>query len=219
MTPVAGPPPVSGIPRSELMLTLAVIAVLTVAATMLGLHEWAQPERVFGGWQVAEVPATLAAMLAGSTVVCLVAATALTVRTPRLRLGEPAGLAWLGIVVAAAAALVVNALVLAADASDESGPVIPVLHWLFTLVPALLAGAAAAPRGAAVAGKAALGTGVVTVPLFALGWALLASRQTFPDDVLGVLWTTVVLGAGPLALGFSIARNLGQTREWRAAAR
>jgi hypothetical protein len=65
---------------------------------------------------------------------------------------------------------------------------------------------------------AALGTGAVTVPLFALGWALLASREPFAGDVLGVLWNTVVLGAGPLALGFAVARGRGQKREWRAAA-
>jgi hypothetical protein len=84
-------------------------------------------------------------------------------------------------------------------------------------VPAVLAGAVVAPRGAA-ATAAALSTGVVTVPLFALGWALLASRVPFPGDVLRTLWTTGILGAAPLALGVTIARKRGQTREGRAAA-
>jgi hypothetical protein len=219
MTSAAGQPPVSRIPRPELTATLAAIAVLTLVATVVGVRNWAQPERVFGGWQVADVPMTLAVLLAVSTLVCLVVATARTVRTARLRLGEPAGLAWLLLVVVAAGALVFNALVMAADASSDSGPVIPVFHWLCTLVPALLAGAVAAPRGAAAATAAALGTGVVTVPLFALGWALLASREPFPRDVLGVLWSTVILGAAPLALGSAVARNLGRTREWKAPAR
>jgi hypothetical protein len=219
MTPVVGPPPVSRMPRRELTVTVAAIAVLTLAATMGGVRNWALPERVFGGWQVADVPLSLAVLLAVSTLVCVVAATALTVRTTRLRLGEPAGLIWQLIAIVAAGALVFNALVMAADASYESGAVIPVFHWLFTLVPALLAGVVVAPRGAAATTAAALGTGVVTVPLFALGWALLASRQPFPADVLGVLWTTGILGAAPLALGVAVARNRGRTREWKAASR
>lgn len=84
----------------------------------------------------------------------------------------------------AAGALVFNALVLAADASQEAGPVIPVFHWQFTLVPALLAGAVGATRGAAAATAAALGSGVVTLPLFPLGWALMASRFPFPSELV-----------------------------------
>jgi hypothetical protein len=172
---------------------------------------------VFGGWQVAAVPPTLTALLAVSTLVCLVVTTVLTLRSARLRLSEPVGLAWLLIVLAAAAALIFNALVFAADASYESGPVIPVLHWVFTLVPALLAGAVTARRGTATATAAALGTGVVTMPLFALGWALLWSRDPFTTP-LAPLWNTLVLGGVPLVIAVAAARGRGRTREWRAGA-
>jgi hypothetical protein len=217
MTPVAGPPPVSRMPRSELTVTVAVIAVLTVVAAVVGTLEWPLPERVSGGWQIADVPTSLIALLTVSTLICLLAATALTVRSARLRLGEPAALGWLLIVLAATGALVFNALVLAADAAVVVGAVIPVLHWLFTLVPALLAGAVAARRGSAAATAAALGTGVVTVPLFALGWALFLSRESFLMGVLNALWNTGLLGVLPLVIGVAIARNVGRTREWRAA--
>jgi hypothetical protein len=157
MTPVAGPPPVSRMPRSELTVTVAVIAVLTVAATVVGTLEWPLPERVSGGWQIADIPTSLIALLTVSTLICLLAATALTVRSPGLRLGEPAALGWLLIALSAAGALVFNALVLAADAAVVVGALIPVFHWLFTLVPALLAGAVAARRGSAAATAAAHG--------------------------------------------------------------
>jgi hypothetical protein len=218
MTATAPPPPVSRIPRGQLLGTVGVITVLTGVAVVVGARPWALPERVLGGWQVAAVPGSLIALLAVSTVVCLVVATALTMRGERLRPSRPAGVAWLAIVVVAAGALVFNALVLAADASYVVGAIIPVLHWLFTLVPALLAGAVSARRGAAAAAIAALGTGVVTVPLFALGWALFASREPFVGAVAWSLQLTAILGALPLLVAVGLARGWGRTREWRAAA-
>jgi hypothetical protein len=59
---------------------------------------------------------------------------------------------------------------------------------------------------------------VVTVPLFALGWALLASRDPFPLGVLGALWNAAVLGVGPLLVAFAAARGWGRTQEWRSTA-
>jgi hypothetical protein len=152
-------------PRAELTVTGATIAGLTVAAVLVGARPWALPDRVFDGWQVANVPGTLVALLAASTLLCLAAGTVVMLRGTRSRLAEPPALAWLLIVVVAAGALVFNALVLAADASYVAGPAIPVFHWLFTLVPGLLAGALLASRGAAAATAAALATGAVTVPL------------------------------------------------------
>ena len=218
MAPVLGPPPVSRLPRADLAALLAGTVGLTVAAAGVGSLPWALPERVFGGWQVADVPASLAALLAVSTALCLITGTALVLRGARLRLAEPAGLTWLAIVVVAAGALVFNALVLAADASQEAGPVIPVFHWLFTLVPALLAGAVGATRGAAAATAAALGSGVVTLPLFTLGWALMASRFPFPSEVLAPLWNSLLLGVVPLLIGVAVAQGWGRTREWRRSA-
>jgi hypothetical protein len=219
MATVDGPPPVSRLPRAALAALLAVLVGLTVAAAGVGSLPWALPERVFGGWQVADVPGSLVALLVASTGVCLIAGTTLVLRGARLRLAEPAALTWLAVVVVSAGALVFNALVLAADASQESGPVIPVFHWMFTLVPALLAGAVGATRGAAAATAAALGSGVVTLPLFTLGWALMASRFPFPSEVLAPLWNSLLLGVVPLLIGVAIARGWGRTREWRSAVR
>jgi hypothetical protein len=133
-----------------------------------------------------------------------------------MRWTDPAALGWLGIAVAAAAALVVNALVSAAESRAPVGAVIPVLHWLFTLVPALLAGAVTVRRGGAAPGVAALGTGVVTVPLFGLGWAQLVSREYSPDALTGSLWTTALLGALPLAVGVASVVGRGRRREVEA---
>jgi hypothetical protein len=203
-------------PRAQLLTTVGVTGVLTVVAVVVGVREWALPERVLGGWQVAEVPRPLLALLVLGAVVCLVVATVLTMGGGQLRLGSPAGMAWLAIVVVAAGALAFNALVLAADARYVVGALIPVLHWLFTFVPALLAGALTARRGAAVAVTAALGTGVVTMPLFALGWALFASREPFVGAVGSSLWLTAILGALPLLFAGVLVRGWGRARELRA---
>lgn len=80
MAPVVGPPPVSRLPRADLAALLAVTVGLTVAAAGVGSLPWAPPERVFGGWQVADVPASLAALLAVSTALCLITGTALVLR-------------------------------------------------------------------------------------------------------------------------------------------
>jgi hypothetical protein len=152
------------------------------------------------------------------TVVCLLVATALVVRDARVRLGSPAGLTWLGIVLAAAAALVFNALVLAADADETVGAIIPIFHWAFTLVPGLLAGAALVRHGAAAAAAGALGSGVVTTPLFALGFALFWSREPLGDAVASTLWITAILGGIPLLVAVATAAGWGRTREWRLAA-
>jgi hypothetical protein len=217
MVPTAVPPPVSRIPRARLLGTVGVIAVLTLLAVVVGARPWAPPGRVSSGWQVAEVPGSLAALLAVGTVVCLVTATGVTFRTTELRLGEPAGAAWLAIAGAAAGALVWNALVLAADADYVVGALIPVLHWAFSLLPALLAGAVTARRESAAAGAAALGTGIVTLPLFALGFALFSSRESFLVTVGSSLWITAVLGVLPLLIGTALARGWGRKREWRNA--
>src|SRR3712207_9217097 len=97
----------------------------------------------------------------GTTVVCLVVATALTLRAADLRGREPLALAWAALVLPAAAALVWNVLYSAA-LSTEAGPIIPIFHWLFTFVPALLAGWLLTGRTRGDRWAAALGTGVVT---------------------------------------------------------
>jgi hypothetical protein len=176
------------------------------------------PERVYGGWQVAAVPGSLTALLVVSTLVCLLVATVVTVRDGGIEPRTPSGLAWLAIVLVSAGALVFNALVLAADASEVVGAIIPIFHWAFTLVPALLAGAVTYRREAAAAGTAALGTGLVTLPLFALGWALLYSVEPGIGAIGSTLWITAILGAIPLLIGVATAGGWGRRHEWRATA-
>ena len=204
------PPP----PRVPLPLrTIAATAVLTLGAAAVGHRDWAVPERVFAGWQVAAVPASLTALVVVCTVVCVAVGAATTVHDAGLRLRDPAFGAWLVVVLLAGAALVWNALVLAGDAAVVVGALIPIFHWAFTFVPALGAGLAARRCRPAATLAVALGTGVVTVPLFALGFALFASREAFLPGVAGTLWITLILGVLPLALAALIAKNLSSNRQ------
>ncbi|UOY01999.1 hypothetical protein [Blastococcus sp. PRF04-17] len=217
MTTTPVPPPVSRPPRADLWRTVGVIAVLCVAAAAVGGLDWPLPDRVVGGPQVAAVPTSLAVLLAVSTVLCLVVASWWTARIFGLRLRTPAGLAWLGIVVAAALVLAFNALLLAAYAGVVVGAIIPVFHWLFTPVPALLAGAVSMRRGAAAATTAAVSTGMVTLPLFGLGWALFHSPDGLAGAAASALWSTAILGVAPLGLAVLVAGGWGRRYEWRAA--
>lgn len=198
---------------------VVVIVPLTVAAAAVGGQRWPLPDRVFEGWQVAAVPALLSALLAAITAICLVSATVFTMRVTRLRLTEPAGLAWLGVVLMTAAALAWYALVMAANGGRANfGPYIPVLDWAFTSVPALLAGRLTARRGSAVAALAALGTGVVTLPLYALGVALLGSRDPFAGYLWQPLWAALAFGALPLVVAVVVSWHWGGTNARRVAA-
>ncbi|MGY1651726.1 hypothetical protein [Geodermatophilus sp. SYSU D01119] len=186
-------------PAPSLHAPIAASAVLTAAAAVAGLHRWPRPEWAQDSpWLVADVPAALWVLSAGATVAGAVVG-ALTVRGALRTAGRIAAAVWLVVVLAAAAALTWNALYAAALSDVGTGAVIPVFHWLFTLAPAVLAGWGAPRADAGVRRALAVGTGVVTVPLSALGWALLAGPA--PSGLPGVLWTTVLLGAAPLAAG------------------
>ena len=195
--------------------TLAATAVLTVVAILLGQRDWAVPERVLRDWQVAAVPSSLTALLLGVTAACLLVGAAVTLRDAALRPRDPAFLVWLAVCVLAAAALIWNALVLAADSEFETGAIIPVFHWAFTFVPALLVGLAARSGGAGRAVAAALGTGVVTLPLFALGWSLLSSRESVAAGIGNSLWNTALLGAVPLVIAAAISRSSALSTAWK----
>ena len=177
--------------------------VLTCATTVLGaLVAWPSPARTTSVWQVADVPASTAGLVAGAAVLCLVVAAALV--RPGSLPGRTAGVTWSLLALASAGALAWNALYCAALSAGAFGAVIPVFHWLFTFVPALVVGLAtraAGPRGQL---RATLGTAVVTLPLFALGWALLSPDAL--DAVLGTLWTTAVLGVVPLVVAVAATR-------------
>ena len=216
MHPPAPPSPGPHAARPRLpWATVGATAVLTVVAVLLGQRDWAVPERVLRDWQVAAVPASLTTLVLGLTAVCLLVGAAVTLRDAALRPRDPAFLVWVAVSLLAAAALIWNALVMAADAAVETGPIIPVFHWLFTFVPALLTGFAARGLGPARAVAAALGTGVVTLPLFGLGWSLLSSRESLAAGIGNSLWTTAVLGAVPLVVAAAIARSSALTTAWK----
>jgi hypothetical protein len=210
----ASPDPDAARPRLP-WTTMGATAVLTVVAVLLGQRDWAVPERVLRDWQVAAVPSSLTALVLGVTGICLLAGAAVTLRDAAVRPRDPVFLVWSAVSLLAAAALVWNALVLAADSRFETGAIIPVLHWAFTFVPALATGLAARNRGPHRAVAAALGTGVVTLPLFGLGWSLLSSRDPIAAGIGNSFWITAVLGVGPLAIAAAISRSSGLTAAWK----
>ena len=214
MPPPSSPP--TGRARADLPWpTILGIAVLTVGAVLLGQRDWAVPERVLRGWQVADVPSSLSALLLAVTAVCLVAGAWAVLGDARLAPRDPAFAVWVLVSLLAAAALIWNGLVMAADSEFETGAIIPVLHWAFTFVPALATGLAARSRGTARAVAAALSTGVVTVPLFGLGWSLLSSRESMTAGIGNTLWATALLGVGPLAIAAAISRSSALTAAWK----
>ena len=195
--------------------TLAATAVLTVGAILVGQRDWAVPERVLRDWQVADVPSSLTALVLGVTATCLLVGAAVTLRDAALRPRDPVFLVWLAVSLLTAAALIWNALVLAADAEFETGALIPIFHWAFTFVPALLTGFAARGLGAGRAVAAALATGVVTLPLFGLGWSLFTSRDSLGAGIGSSLWNTALLGAVPLVIAAAIARSSALSTTWK----
>jgi hypothetical protein len=178
---------------------VVVSAALAVLAAVVGLLSWPPPVRTLSGWQIAEVPGSLWLLLVVTTVACLAVAAVMTVRATGVGATDPLAWAWGALVLLAAATLVWNALYSAALSATESGPIIPIFHWLFTFAPALVAGWFFSHRGRGARWAAALGTGVVTVPLLAVSWALLDSSGLSLTGVLRALYNTAVFGIVPLA--------------------
>jgi hypothetical protein len=191
-------------PRSSGSRRLSVMAVVTVllttGAALLGTLGWEVPTRTTSGWQVTDVPAELLAVLIATAAVCLAVAALLT------RPGElgPAVVAtWWGMAAAAALALVWNDLYFASLRGD--GGIIPVFDWLFTFLPALLVGLVARRRGRTAHLRATMGIAVLTLPMFALGWAI-TSTADFGIAFAGALYTAGILGAVPLIVAVFLTR-------------
>jgi len=185
--------------------------VLGVVVPLLGLLPWPRPMlSPDSRWLVTDVPAPLWVVVLGSTAVCLTTAVVLTARAAHLRMGDPVTWAWVVPVLLAAAALVWNALYAAALSTTDPGSPIPIFHWLFTFAPAVLAGWSFSGRGREGRRVAAAGTGVVTVPLFALGWALLFVRpEPWLETLAGTAQLTAVLGVAPLIGGLALTGVMG----------
>lgn len=177
-----------------------VAALLTVLAVLAGSREWPAPRRTTSGWQVAAVPASLLALLAGTAVVCLAVAAVLA--RPH-RLAAPTAAVWWGLAAVSALALVWNDLYLAA--LGDEGPVIPVFDWAFTSLPTLLVGLVARRQGPGAHRRATLGLAVVVLPLFALGRPLADSDHDL-GTVAGGLYTAVLFGVVPFLIAWALTR-------------
>lgn len=172
-----------------------VIAGLTVLLALLGSQPWELPTRVGGG--VSAVPQSLLTFLLLCAGVCAWAAGRL-VRPARTLGSATAVRVWWLVLAGSAVVSVTAALSLASYAGSATRPGELAARCLVPLVPAVLAGVLARADGRAARIRAALGTGLVTLPLTGLGWALLASGSAASlSDALGM---TLLCGVTPLAL-------------------
>jgi hypothetical protein len=198
------------------------VVVLGLAGAALGAVPGPRPRWTgAGGWLVDSVPGSLWALTLGTTGACAVGGLLLVRRAARLRWTDPALAGWLLVVLTAGAALLWRSLYDAALSTIEFGALIPVLDRAYTLVPAVLAGVVGVRRGRDARIALALGTGLVTLPAFALGTALVFAGGG-PGAALAALPMVAVLGLGPLVGGTAIAATTGRRypgRPYGAASR
>ena len=195
--------------RRDLVVLGGAVLVLSVAAALVGALGWPSPDRTSSGWQVAEVPTSLFALLLSAGVLCLGVAAALS---RPWRLPVPTAVVWWLFGLAAVGAHTWNSLYLAAMADPLGGALIPVFDGFFTFIPALVVGLAAIPAGPGAQLRAGLGTAVVGVPLLTLGWSLFNA----PEGVLPAagysLWPGAVFGVAPAAVALVICLRLTDRR-------
>jgi hypothetical protein len=184
-------------PESRWAPLLATTAALAVVLALLAGQRWQLPGRAAGA--VADVPQSLVCFLLVCAGACLWAAGKATRPADTFRSPTSAHLWW--VLTAGAAVVSIAAdLSLAADAGAQLQPTALLVRWLVPCVPAVLAGVLARRDGRAARVRAALGTGAVTLPLFAVGWALYASPggvALAPADVVSMV---LLAGATPFAL-------------------
>ncbi|MCZ2828083.1 hypothetical protein O2W14_04445 [Modestobacter sp. VKM Ac-2986] len=186
----------AGLGRREAFGLGGAALALTVLAAVVGALGWPSPARTTSGWQVADVPPSLLALLAGAGALCLGVAAVLT---RPWQLPAPVAVGWWLVGLLAVLLHGWDSAHLAALADPDGGAVIPVFNWLFTALPALVVGLIARPAGRPAQLRAVLGTAVVGVPLTALSWSLYAAPEGLLPAALGSLWPTAVLGAAPVA--------------------
>jgi hypothetical protein len=198
------------------------VVVLGLGGTALGAVPGPRPRWTgAGGWMVDSVPGPLWALTVGTTGLCAVGGLVLVRRAARLRWTDPVLAGWLLVVLGAGAGLLWRSLYDASLSTIEFGALIPVLDWAFTLVPAVLAGVVGVRRGRDARIALALGTGLVTLPAYALGTALVVAGGGV-GAALGALPMVATLGLGPLAGGTAIAGTTGRRypgRPYGAASR
>ena len=174
---------------------------VTVLAALAGGWGWPRPDRTLTGWQVTAVPASLLVLLVGAALVCVASAVAVT---PRACLGGLAARAavWSAVVLSVAAQ-VWNDLYFAAMSADTG----PIMLRLFTFVPALVATVVTRRLGRRAQFRAALGTGVATVPMVALGGALYRQTEGLLTATIGGVYTAVVFGVLPIVVAVAVLRS------------
>ena len=176
---------------------LLAIAGLTLALALLGRQSWQLPDRDAAG--VTDVPQSLVTFLLLCTALCLWCAGRLVRPSATLRAPAAAQL-WWALVVGAAVVCLAADLSLASFAGTGQRPTDLLVRCAVPLVPAVLAGFLARDAGRPARVRAALGTGLVTVPLGALGWALLSSGARSGAGLGDVLAMAGLAGVAPLAL-------------------
>ena len=192
----AAPAPVP-VPRARAGRIALVTVALAVVLALLAAQPWPLPERTGGA--VSDVPRSLLNFLVLAAGACLWAAGRAT--RPRETFRSPAAArVWWTTVVLAAAVSVAAALSMASYAGEGERPGGLLVRWMVPFAPALVAGVLARTDGRAARVRAALGTGVVTLPLFALGWALVAASGAFPLVLADVVVLTLLVGVAPFAL-------------------
>jgi hypothetical protein len=191
---------------------LAAIAGLTVVLVLLGRQSWQLPGRDAAG--VTDVPQSLVTFLLLCTGTCLWAAGRLVRPAQTLRSSSAAQL-WWALVAGAAVVCVAADLSLASFAGTGQRPTDLMARFAVPLVAAVLAGFVARDAGRPARVRAALGTGLVTVPLSALGWALLSSPARSDAGLSDVLAMAGLTGAAPLALAVALVA----ADRWRRPAR
>ncbi|MGY1616393.1 hypothetical protein ACI797_06560 [Geodermatophilus sp. SYSU D00691] len=174
---------------------------LAVVLALLGAQDWPLPGRTADG--VTDVPSSLVQFLVVCAGLCLWAAGRVT-RPARTFRSPAAASVWWAVVAAAAFVSLTAAVSLASWGGFGAHPADLLVRWTVPFVPALLAGVLARRDGRAARLRAALGTGVVTLPLFALGWALLASPAGIPLPASEVLSTTLLAGVAPFAVAVAM---------------
>jgi hypothetical protein len=187
----------AGSGRPRLVGMVAVGAGLTVVLALLGRQAWQLPHRDAGG--VSDIPQSLLTFLLLCAAVCVW--TAGRVVQPAATLRSPAAVhLWWALVAGAALVSVAADLSLASYAGSGERPADLLVRCAIPLVPAVLAGVLAREDGRPARIRAALGTGLVTVPLGALGWALLSEAARSTASLSDVLALTGLAAGAPLAL-------------------
>lgn len=185
-------------PRVPSLLGLVVVGVaLTVVLALLGSQHWELPQR--DGGVVSALPQSLLTFVLLCAALCVWAAGRLVRPAETLRSTITAHI-WWALLAGAALVSVAAALSLASFAGTGQLPPDLVLRGVVPVVPAVLAGLLARNDGRAARIRVALGTGLVTVPLGALGWALLSSPYWSTAGLTDVLAMTGLSALAPLAL-------------------